>query len=94
MNVKITKRRRRGFHQYGRPVVCTYGSKVEVYESSAASGPHVWLSIDAAAWHEVRDHVSSSKPAQATAHLNAKQARAVIARLQAWVDEIPSRWKR
>lgn len=84
--MKITKTNR-GFHKYGTPVRCTYGSTVRVYESSAATGPRVWLNI-------VCDPtVLRDQPAgEGTAHLNQKQARAIVARLQAWLDEIPVRW--
>lgn len=88
--VKIIERSDRGFHQYGEePVRCTYGTSVEVYESSSAEGPHVWLKL------LCDSHVLSNQAAgEGTAHLNEAQAREVIARLQAWVDEIPSRWGR
>ncbi len=36
----------RGFKHY-EPISTTYGHVVKVYESSAASAPHVWLEIDA-----------------------------------------------
>jgi hypothetical protein len=86
--VNITKRGDRGFHQYGVPVVCTYGSQVEVYESSSAEGPHVWIKV------QVDPRVLTRQPyGEGVAHLNEEQARAVIARLQAWLDEIPSRWE-
>lgn len=79
----------RGFHIYGEPVVCTYGSEIRVYESSAATGPRVWLSVkcDGISLHDQPE-------GEGTAHLDENQARALIARLQAWVDEIPSRWGR
>ena len=72
----------RGFHQYGSSVETTYGHDVKVYESSAASGPHVWLSIDPGVPTDVL-----------AAHLNEVPARSVVARLQAWLDEIPTRWR-
>ena len=73
----------RGFHEYGKEVTCTYGNSVQVYESSSAMGPRVWLRVVDKLGDKVDD---------ACAHLNEEQAREVIARLQAWVDEIPSRW--
>lgn len=78
----------RGFHIYGEPVVCTYGSEVSVYESSAADGPHVWLKVKCDG--EILHHQPEG---EGVSHLNEEQARAVIARLQAWVDEIPERWE-
>ncbi|AVP67345.1 hypothetical protein [Prescottella equi] len=71
----------RGFHRYGTPVATTYGHTVDVYESSAASGPHVWLAVE-----------SGETTSPGHVHLNEEQARAVVARLQAWLDEIPARW--
>ncbi len=86
LKVEIYERGDRGFHGYGEPMKDTYGSLLEVYESSAAGGPHVWVKVDASAWDR------SGEPARATAHLNVEQARALIARVQAFLDEIPSRW--
>lgn len=85
--IQITENAR-GFHVYGEPVVCTYGSRVSVYESSSANGPHVWLNIECDP-----NILSKLKEGEGTAHLSADQAREVIARLQAWLDEISSRWE-
>ena len=85
LEIQVTNR---GFHEYGQPVICTYGSEIRVYESSAASGPHVWLKVKCA---DVSLH--HQPPGEGTAHLNEEQARAVIERLQAWLDEIPTRWE-
>jgi len=82
---RIYKRGDRGFHGYGRPLKDSNGGEIEVYESSLATGPRVWLKIDSRSWD--RDMTQA-----ATAHLDQKQARAVIARLQAWLDEVPTRW--
>lgn len=86
---KVYRRGDRGFHGYGKPLHCTYKSKIEVYESSAANGPHVWLSVrvDPAV-------LDMQEYGEGTAHLNERQARALIDRLQAWVDEIPKRWRK
>ena len=83
--MRIYKRGDRGFHGYGRPLRDSNGGEVEVYESSAASGPHVWLNIDSRRWDR-------GATGGVSAHLDQKQARAVIARLQAWLDEVPTRW--
>jgi len=82
--VKIVSRGDRGFHGYGEEQVCTYGSRIDVYESSAASGPHVWLSVEVS--------TPGRTSGAAHAHLNEEQARVLIARLRAWLDEIPARW--
>jgi hypothetical protein len=70
----------RGFHVYGGPVVNGRGEMVQVYESSNAMGPHVWLELDRRDGNGVN------------IELNEENARATIARLQAWLDEIPARW--
>jgi hypothetical protein len=89
LSVRIYKRGDRGFHGYGKPMRCEYRTEIEVYESSSASGPHVWLSL------KVDPTVLRQQPSgEAVAHMNAKQARDLIARLQTFVDEIPKRWKR
>lgn len=88
-HVRIFKRGDRGFHGYGTPLKCTYGTTMKVYESSSAEGPHVWLNVEVN--HAV---LSRHQPGEASAHLNKKQAQALINRLQTWIDEIPSRWGR
>jgi len=90
MSVRIYKRGDRGFHDYGRAFPDSYGGVISVYESSAASGPHVWLNIDASTWFQPRP--GECKPHNTSAHLNPKQARALIERLETWLDEIPKRW--
>lgn len=88
-HVRILKRGDRGFHGYGKPMTDSYGSVLEVYESSSAEGPHVWLSVDSSSW----ENDQRAKRGSGTAHLNAAQARDLIARLQTWLDEIPKRWE-
>lgn len=34
----------RGFAQH-QPIKCGYGGEIRVYESSAASAPHIWVNI-------------------------------------------------
>lgn len=82
---EITETNDRGFHRYGEPLVCDYGNTATVYESSSAEAPHVWLNISS---------TGQIKPRMGTAalHLNEEQARALIARLNAWLEEIPERW--
>lgn len=83
--VEVTER---GFHRYGNPITCTYGSTIKVYESSSAEGPHCWLRV------QVDPRVLTRQEyGEGTAHLNEEQARALIARLQFWLDEIPTRWE-
>lgn len=69
----------RGFHVYGDPVTNERGHTVQVHESSNAMGPHVWLGVESAT--ERMD-----------IELDEDGARALVARLQTWLDEIPTRW--
>lgn len=85
--VEILKRGDRGFHGYGPPFQDTYGSVIEVYESSAATKAHVWLKINSSSWIKNLDAIG-----EGTAHLNIEQTQALIDRLQTFLDEIPSRW--
>jgi hypothetical protein len=86
-HVDVTERSDRGFHQYGDDAKCGYGTNIRVYESSSAEAPHVWLALeqDAAILHRPESGI-------AHAHLTEDGARYLIERLQAWLDEIPSRW--
>lgn len=78
----------RGFIGYGQPFDCTYGTSVETYESSSAEGPHLWLAL------QETNLAANGKgvPGQAHAHLNEDQVRALRDRLQAFLDDVPSRW--
>lgn len=89
MSVEVSPRGARGFHGYGPPFADTYGDMVEVYESSSAEGPHVWLSLEGMPI----GHPPHDRPRVTLAvHLDEARARALIDRLQTWLDEIPSRW--
>lgn len=81
--VRVYKRGDRGFHGYGKPVRCTYDTQVEVYESSSAEGPHVWLRLTANP-----AMLRALAPGESVAHLNVKQAQEVIRRLQTWLGEV------
>jgi hypothetical protein len=70
----------RGFLGYGSPLTCSYGTSIEVYESSSAEGPHAWLKM------------RQGDRSEAFAHLSEEQARALVARLSAWLEDIPQRW--
>lgn len=71
----------RGFITYDR-FEDSYGAEVKVTESSAASGPHVWVFIDGGG---IEDNVGSS-------HLDPDQARRVRDALDTWLGEIHERW--
>lgn len=76
----------RGFMLYGGSAVRTsYGHPVEirVQESSAASGPHVWMFIDAAPGMKGREP-----------HLSLADAIEIRDRLTQFIDDVPERWTR
>lgn len=85
MPIEITKTER-GFHNYGEPIIDSYQNEITVRESSAASGPRVWVFCKPGLpWAE-------SQRGEASLHLTPDQARGLVERLQAWLDEIPGRW--
>ena len=96
----MPKKSERGFARFPE-IECSYGSKIQVYESSAASGPHLWLGIDSRAWaNPDHDAYKQQFEAQGTAHLTLDQARDLSNRLQTaiafmeqrdrdWIGEAP-----
>ncbi|MFJ3793832.1 hypothetical protein [Kitasatospora sp. NPDC090091] len=72
----------RGFYTYGgRPIPTDYGHTITVRESSAASGPHVWLAID-----------GQNASADTNPHLSLAQAIALREALGQFIDGVPDRW--
>lgn len=71
----------RGFQTYGGTLVTSYGHDITVRESSAATGPHVWLFIGDS------KHVDSHDP-----HLDLADAIRLRNRLNAFIDGVPERW--
>jgi hypothetical protein len=93
----------RGLGMYGSPVADTYarhssslsgsGTRIEVSDSSAASYDAVWLRLYGEAHLEEAPRPFVGIPggiarSSLSAHLDAKAARAVIERLQAWLDRV------
>lgn len=73
----------RGFLAYaGGPIPTTYGHTIRVQESSAASGPHVWLFISDSPL------VEGHNP-----HLDLGQALALRAALDQFIESVPERWE-
>lgn len=66
INVKSTLTDR-GFRHW-EPIPTSYGHEIRVYESSAASAPHIWLAVDG-------EKAITDFPG--TAHLTLDQAKAV-----------------
>lgn len=69
----------RGF-KHLEEIVCSYGSGVRVYESSAASQPYIWLRV------EQGKHGSSLGEATAVAHLTLEQAIDLCGQLEWIID--------
>jgi hypothetical protein len=70
----------RGFDTYDE-FRDSYGAEVTVRQSSAASGPHVWLFITGGAM------VSPDHPNDGSAHLTVEQAKRVRDALDAFIKE-------
>jgi hypothetical protein len=71
----------RGFLAYaGGPIETDYGHTIRVQESSAASGPHVWLFIG-----------EGDQPGT-DPHLDLEQAIALRAALDQFIEGVPERW--
>lgn len=86
----------RGFAHWD-PINASYGSEIDVYESSAAAAPHLWVSItgDCHLTATPREHpgvpfgIASGNSA---AHLSMDQTRELIAKLQAAVEHSERRF--
>lgn len=70
LEVEVTSR---GF-KHTAPVPSEYGGYVKVYESSAASGPHLWLSVTCPS--DLND--PGSEPIEAIAHLKLESAENLV----------------
>lgn len=76
----------RGLGRYGEPIRCLYGSVIQVRDSSSADDVCCWLKVDATSWWDPKPF--QGEAANVAAHLNVDGAKAVIARLQAFVDSV------
>jgi len=72
----------RGFLGYGGPIPTDYGHDVQVYESSAAKGPCVWLAVG-----------DSALTPGHNAHLTLAQALKVRAALDQFMEGVADRWE-
>jgi len=75
----------RGFQRYDQPWQDTYGHTISVYESSAASGPHVWLALKGSPAMGNEDYAIH-------AHLNIEQAEKLRRELSMFIDQAEARW--
>ena len=83
----------RGFQIFGDPVQTDRRYTVEVYESSAAEAPHVWLRISGGPEVAKPETLLGSGPEEdITVHLSLEQAEAVRDRLNAFIKGVPARW--
>ena len=78
--VRVT-REGRGLRQYGKEMRCSYGTRINVRESSSAEGSYVWLFME-------QQFYSDQPVKDASAHLSVKQARELVRRLQTWLDDV------
>lgn len=69
----------RGFKRFP-PLETRYGHEIQVYESSAAMEPCLWLKV------ELDHELGGIQPEAATAQLTVDQAEELIARLRACID--------
>jgi len=68
----------------GRPWRFTYGTEIEIFESSAAPADHLWLSLLTDTNVLTRQEVG-----EGTAHLHREQVEKLAAQLRAWLDDHP-----
>ena len=66
----------RGFMSYGDPILCEYGTALNIRDSSCAEGPHMWLSL-----------IDTDKVSRVSMHLDYVQVMALVAKCQAWLDD-------
>ena len=76
------KKDQRGFYIYSE-FKDSYGSSIQIKESSSAMGPRVWIFCNREGTIE--------DPAP---HLNVTQAKRLIKGLQKFIDQVPIRWSR
>lgn len=86
----------RGFAHWPT-LATTYGHRIDVRESSAASGPHIWVDITGRCHLESEPEPHVSVPhgiaeGSAAAHLSLEQARELHARLGAAIDYVAEAW--
>lgn len=75
----------RGFHRYPS-VVTTLGTVLRPQESSAASGPHLWI------FHESTGPVAQGN-GPLTLELDAAACAALKSAILTWHGDIPNRWQ-
>lgn len=71
----------RGFKRM-KPVPSNYGGEVRVYESSNASGPHIWLAVECPA----NLNEPNGPTVEAHAHITIEDAK-VLAEQLAWLAD-------
>lgn len=86
----------RGFAHW-EPVESTYGGEVRVYESSAASGPHIWINVSGECHLDghPKPHPGLAfglAPGSTSAHLTMRSARDLRDRLTAAIEHSEERF--
>lgn len=81
----MTEKSSRGFEQYGT-IQISYGHTVRVYESSAASGPHIWMKT------QLAEDQGNMAAEEATAHMDLLQAMTLRGLLDEFIEGVPERW--
>lgn len=90
------------------PVKTTYGADVQIHESSAAMGPHIWLKVDGEAHVKEGVEIEEYSPAtmfkgrmipatrivkaDISAHMNLRQAEEIHARLGKMIEYAKETW--
>lgn len=75
-----------------------YGCEVWVHESSAASGPHVWVTLDGKAHltgpnERLQGLPYGMAPGKLSAHLGIREAQKLRDALDEWLHDVPERWE-
>jgi hypothetical protein len=75
----------RGFERYAE-ITDSYGASVSVQESSAATGPHVWVFINGG------ELSRGTGVNDGSSHLTTQQAKELRDALTEFLDRVPDRW--
>ena len=77
--VRLFSRPNSRYRNIGTPLIDNHKGVIEIWESASIINPAIWLNISAFDW-------LANKQRNISAHLNIKQAKELIRRLQTWVE--------
>jgi hypothetical protein len=77
----------RGF-AFFEPTLTDYGATIQISESSAASGPHLWLRTE----QPPPEYPGALKEASTSAHMTLKQAEEIRDKLDAAIELTKKHW--